>query len=62
MNIGKEIERITVEPLDDPVPNEQPVPSETPEVIETDPERELVPAGNLLTQTPSTDEQVGAAR
>lgn len=35
MDIGTEKERITVEPLEDPVPREEPTPPETPE-----PERE----------------------
>jgi hypothetical protein len=56
MDIGPEIERITVEPLEDPVPREDPAPTETP--AEVDPEREAVPAGNLLTQPTSEGEQV----
>ncbi len=38
MDIGTEIERITVEPLEDPVPREEPAPTEVPTEIE--PERE----------------------
>ncbi len=58
MDIGPEIERITVEPLEDPVPRENPAPTETP--AEVEPEREAVPAGNLLTQPRGKDEQVAA--
>jgi hypothetical protein len=53
MDIGPEIERITVEPLEDPVPREEPTPAETPER-----ELEPVPAGNLPTHHPAADEQV----
>ena len=39
MDIGKEIERITVEPLETPLPAEEPLPepSPTPRVPEPDP-------------------------
>lgn len=39
MDIGKEIERITVEPLETPVPAEEPLPepSPTPGVLEPEP-------------------------
>jgi hypothetical protein len=39
MDIGTEIERITVEPLEDPIPREHPTPTERPEPSVT-PERE----------------------
>jgi hypothetical protein len=47
VDIGTEIERVTVEPLEDPVPREDPAPAETP--TEVEPECEPIPAGNLLT-------------
>lgn len=56
MDIGTEIERITVEPLEDPVPRERPTPTETPEPHVT-PEREPAHA-NLLTPPPPRGEQV----
>ena len=59
MDIGPEIERIIVEPLEDPVPREHPDPTETPQ-IEIEPKPELVPAGNLLTPPPAAREQVKA--
>jgi hypothetical protein len=43
MDIGEEIERITVEPLVDPVPRERPLPQEAPDV-----DRDAVPAGGNL--------------
>jgi len=57
MDIGEEIERITVEPLEDPIPREQPEPNETPD---RQPQTEPVPAGNLLNDHPAPDEQVTA--
>jgi len=56
MDIGTEIERITVEPLEDPVPREHPTPTETPEPNVT-PEHEPARA-NLLTAPPPRGEQV----
>lgn len=38
MDIGEEIETITVEPLEDPVPREEPAPAPT-----TRPDREVAP-------------------
>ena len=57
MDIGTETERITVEPLEDPVPREDPAPAETPAEVEPA-EREAVPAGNLLTHAGWEGEQV----
>lgn len=58
MDIGTEIERIIVEPLEDPVPHEQPTPTETPDT-EIIPNREPAHA-NLLTPPPRRREQVAA--
>jgi hypothetical protein len=44
MDIGKEKEKITVEPLKDPVPQRQPAPSPEPQKVPQR-EREKVPAG-----------------
>lgn len=57
MDIGEEIERITVEPLEEPIPGVEPAPVERPET-DVKPEREPIPVRNLLTAPSARGEQV----
>lgn len=57
MNIGEEIERITVEPLEDPVPPERQAPDRRDP--ERQPAREPVPAGLVGLLRPDSCVPVG---